>query len=83
MNEYQKCLFQYIIEKKFPNLRDRRDYRAARESVQEAEEKLLEMLTDQQREQFEQYTDRSAYMSWIELEQLFQETMTACHALKA
>ena len=81
MNEYQKCLFQYIIEKKFPNLRDRPDYRAAREAVQEAEEKLLEMLTDQQKEQFEQYADRFAYMSWIELEQLFQETMTACQSL--
>ena len=81
MNEYQKCLFQYIIENKFSDLRDRRDYQTAREAVQEAEEKLLEMLTDQQKEQFEQYTDRCAYMSWIELEQLFQEAMTACHAL--
>ena len=83
MNEYQKCLFQYIIENKFSDLRDRRDYQTAREAVQEAEEKLWETLTDQQKEQFEQYTDRSAYRSWIELEQMFQETMTACQALKA
>ena len=79
MNEYQKFIFEYIIEKRFLELERRDDYKRARVGLKKAEEVLCAMMSKEQQEQFEHYIDSWIALTQIELEQMYQEAIAALH----
>ena len=76
MNEYEECLFCYIMEDRWKDIKKRKDYRLVREEQNRLRESLVATLTMEQKKKLEQYEDKSSAFEAIEMEHLFCEILT-------
>lgn len=76
MNEYQQCLFSYIMEDRWKDIKKRTDYRLAREEQDCFRESLTAALTAEQKKKLEQYEDKISACGAIEMEYIFCEILT-------
>ena len=75
MNEYEECLYNYILENKFRELHDIREYIMRRRISKKAECALEETLTAEQKRLFEAYMEEETAASSLELRHVFQITL--------
>ena len=74
MNQYEECLFYYIMEHEWPGLLEQEAYRLLAERRDEALNALTETFTPEQRRLYLAYEPRSNAASSAELEYLFHKS---------
>ena len=73
MNQYEECLFYYIMEHEWPHLLGQEAYRLLAERRDEALEALIKTFTPEQRQLYMAYEPRCNAACSAELEYLFQK----------
>ena len=81
MNEYQECVFQYIMERQYGEMMKGEEYRAARGRLKEAEDPLWKTLTKKQKKKYDEILYRMADVSTMERKQTFQDAIQALKSL--
>ena len=79
MTALQQRLYEYIEDERFPALESDGEYLLAQKLRDDAEEKLLAVLTDEQKRSFNCYCDAENLLDSIQLRYVFQETLTLVH----
>ena len=74
MNQYEECLFYYIMEHEWPDLLKQEAYRLLAERRDEALNALTETFTPEQRRLYRAYEPRNNAASSAELEYLFHKS---------
>ena len=74
MNQYEECLFYYIMEHEWPHLLGQEGYRLLAEHRDEALEALAATFTPEQRRLYMAYEPRCNAVSSAELEYLFHKS---------
>lgn len=72
MNEYEECLYNYIMENKFRELLDSREYITLRRAAKNAECAPEATLTAEQKQLFETYMEEETSASTLELRHIFR-----------
>ncbi len=75
MREYEEWLYEYIMEKRFRELYDDREYQILREIRRRAEETLETALTEEQRELFHTYEEQENAVDAAEMRHVFRESL--------
>ena len=73
MNQYEECLFYYIMEHEWPDLLEREAYRLLAERRDAALNALTETFTPEQRQLYMAYEPQCNAALSAELEYLFQK----------
>lgn len=81
MNEYAKCLYDYLIENSCRRLLVTPAYRSASGASIQEERALLQMLTPEQQEQFSRYQKQESELEEINLQYVFMETLRIARGL--
>ncbi len=75
MRDYEECLYQYIMETKFQEICNNREYIALRGIRQDAEQALSDTLTGDQRTLFNTYAEQENAVGSVELRHMFREAL--------
>ena len=75
MTTLQQHLYEYIEDERFPLLESDGEFLLAQKLRDDAEEKLLAELTDEQKQSFSCYCDAENLLDSIHLRYVFRETM--------
>ena len=76
MNQYEECLFYYIMEHEWPGLLGQEAYRLLAESRDEALNALIATFTPEQRRLYMAYEPQCNAASSAELEYLFHKAFS-------
>lgn len=79
MTKLQEHLYQYIMEDRYPALEEDEDYRLVWQNRNQAEERLIAALTEEQRHLFNRYMDEENYLAGLQQRHVFLETLLAVH----
>ena len=74
MNEYEECLFYYIMEHEWPDLLEQEAYQVLAESRDEALHALTETFTSEQRRLYMAYEPRCNAACSAEMQYLFHKS---------
>ena len=75
MTELQECLYQYIADKEYLDLKSNPEYVSAERMRDEAERVFSQGLTKEQQCLFSRYMDEENYLVSLQLRHFFQETL--------
>ena len=75
MTKLQECLYQYISEERFSVVKADAEFIAAQRMRDQAEKKLSDGLTAEQRRLFSRYMDEENRLAGIHLRHIFRETL--------
>ena len=79
MTVLQQRLYEYIEDERFPLLESDGEFLLAQRLQNDAEEKLLVALTDEQKRLFRNYSDAENLLASIQLRYVFRETLAMIH----
>lgn len=81
MNEYEKCLFEYMMEEKYREILTVREYRLAAEQADRAMDALAATFTPEQEELFDRFYSLDSGRDLLAQEWLFSETLAMVRGL--
>jgi len=81
MNEYAKCLYDYLMENGFKKFTATPTYISVSNAYIREEKAFLQMLTPEQKKQFFRYQDQEACLEEISMQHLFVETLRLVRGL--
>ena len=71
MNEYEECLYDYVMEHKFRELGERIEYVLVRKARDDGEQTLREVLTGEEKTLFSRYLEQESAVYSLELRHIF------------
>lgn len=81
MNEYIECLYNYVMEDKFRELAETREYITLDRIRKDAERALTETLTKEQIELLDTYMEQETSVEALELRYLFCKALSLARTM--